>query len=207
MKDKKDEIFGLVKDKYGAIAKGSASSTQSSCSCCSGQPPVVDIISLGKKLDYTDTDLSLAPGQANLGLGCGNPISRAGLKPGETVLDLGSGAGFDSFLAARQVGESGKVIGVDMTPEMTERARSNAEDLDVSNVEFRLGEIEKLPVEDRSVDVVISNCVINLSPDKAAVFREMHRALKPRGRIVISDILSFGEIPEAIRDNPAAYTG
>jgi arsenite methyltransferase len=207
MKDKRDEVSGLVRDKYGAIAKGSASAAQSSCSCCSGQSPIVDIIRLGKTLDYTEEDLSLGPGQANLGLGCGNPLSRAGLKPGETVLDLGSGAGFDAFLAARQVGESGKVIGVDMTPEMVERARSNAENLKVSNVEFRQGEIEKLPVEDRSVDVVISNCVINLSPDKSSVFEEMYRALKPGGRIVISDILSFGEIPEAIRDNPAAYTG
>ncbi len=207
MEDKKDEIFGLVKDKYGAIAKGSDSTNQSSCYCCSGQPPVADIISLGRILDYTETDLSVAPGRANLGLGCGNPISRAGLKPGETVLDLGSGAGFDAFLAAKQVGESGKVIGVDLTPEMIEKADENAKSLNISNVEFRLGEIENLPVEDRSVDVVISNCVINLSPDKSAVFAEMHRSLKPGGRIVISDILRSGELPEKIRENPAAYTG
>jgi ubiquinone/menaquinone biosynthesis C-methylase UbiE len=162
---------------------------------------------LGKVLDYKAEDLSLAPGEANLGLGCGNPISRAGLKAGETVLDLGSGAGFDAFLASRQVGESGKVIGVDMTQEMVQKAQANAEKLNVSNVDFRLGEIEKLPVADRSVDVVISNCVINLSPDKAAVFGEIYRCLKPGGRILISDILRSGEIPEAIRNNPAAYTG
>jgi len=134
-------------------------------------------------------------------------MSRAELKPGETVLDLGSGAGFDAFLAAERVGESGKVIGVDMTPEMVEKARMNSENLKISNVEFRLGEIEKLPVSDSSVDVVISNCVINLSPDKSTVFREIHRALKPGGRIIISDILRSGEMPEEIRSNPAAYTG
>jgi len=129
------------------------------------------------------------------------------LEPGETVLDLGSGAGFDAFLAAKRVGESGKVIGVDMTPEMVEKARTNAEKLNMSNVDFRLGEIERLPVEDNSVDAVISNCVINLSPDKSAVFGEIYRSLKPGGRIIISDILSYGVIPEEIRNNPAAYTG
>ena len=148
----------------------------------------------------------LAPGEANLGLGCGNPISRADLKPGETVLDLGSGAGFDAFLAAKRVGESGKVIGVDMTAEMVQKAEPTREKLNISNVDFRLGEIEKLPVADRSVDVVISNCVINLSPDKSAVFGEIYRSLKPGGRIIISDILRSGEIPEELRNNPAAYT-
>jgi ubiquinone/menaquinone biosynthesis C-methylase UbiE len=142
-----------------------------------------------------------------LGLGCGNPISKAELKPGEIVLDLGSGAGFDAFLAAQRVGESGKVIGVDMTREMIEKARMNSEKLKISNVEFRLGEIEKIPVSDSSVDVVISNCVINLSPDKPAVFKEIHRTLRLGGRIIISDILRSGEMPEEIRSNPAAYTG
>jgi arsenite methyltransferase len=201
----KDEIHTLVRDKYGAIAKGAPAPCASSC--CGGSSPLVNIVNMGKALDYTEKDLELAPGEANLGLGCGNPISRAALKPGEVVLDLGSGAGFDAFLAAKQVGDSGRVVGVDMTPEMVEKAGSNAEKLNMPNVEFRLGEIEKLPVEDQSVDVVISNCVINLSLDKSAVFREIHRTLKPGGRIVISDILSFGEIPEAIRNNPAAYTG
>lgn len=205
MENVKDELHRLVKDKYGAVAKGDASGCVSSC--CAGSSSLVNIVSLGKALDYTEKDLSLAPGEANLGLGCGNPISRAGLKPGETVLDLGSGAGFDAFLAAGQVGESGRVIGVDMTPEMVEKARSNAKKLNLPNVEFRQGEIEKLPVKDRSVDVVISNCVINLSPDKSAVFGEIHRSLKPGGRIVISDIVRAGELPEAIRNNPAAYTG
>ena len=200
-----DKIHSLVKGKYSSIAKGNAGGCAPSC--CGGSPSLVNIVDLGKALDYSDKDLSLAPGTANLGLGCGNPMSRAELKPGETVLDLGSGAGFDAFLAAERVGESGKVIGIDMTPEMVEKARMNSENLKISNVEFRLGEIEKLPVSDSSVDVVISNCVINLSPDKSKVFKEIHRALKPGGRIIISDILRSGEMPEEIRSNPAAYTG
>lgn len=207
MRDKKDEIQGLVKEKYGAVAKDDAVYSQSSCSCCSESPSLTDIVELGKALDYTEDDLSMAPGEANLGLGCGNPIGRAGLRPGEVVLDLGSGAGFDAFLAAKQVGQSGRVIGVDMTPEMVEKAGNNAKRLNISNVDFRHGEIERLPVEDHSVDVVISNCVINLSVNKAAVFREMHRSLRPGGRIVISDILRSGEIPEEIKKNPAAFTG
>jgi SAM-dependent methyltransferase len=205
MEDSKDKIHVLVKEKYSGIAKGNASGCTPSC--CGGSPSLVNIMDMGKALDYSEKDLSLAPGEANLGLGCGNPMSRAELKPGETVLDLGSGAGFDAFLAAQRVGESGKVIGVDMTHDMIEKARINSENLKISNVEFRLGKIEKLPVSDSSVDVVISNCVINLSPDKSTVFKEMHRALKPGGRIIISDILRSGEMPEEIRSNPAAYTG
>jgi SAM-dependent methyltransferase len=203
--DSKDKILGMVREKYSSIAKGATGGCAPSC--CGGSPSLVNIMDMGKALDYAEKDLSLAPGEANLGLGCGNPISKAELKPGEIVLDLGSGAGFDAFLAGQRVGESGKVIGVDMTPEMVEKAKKNAESLKISNVEFRLGEIEKLPVPDNSVDVVISNCVINLSPDKSAVFREIHRALKPGGRIIISDILRSGEMPEEIRSNPAAYTG
>jgi SAM-dependent methyltransferase len=205
MEDSKDKIHGMVREKYSGIAKGNASGCTPSC--CGGSPSLVNIMDLGKALDYTEKDLSLAPGEANLGLGCGNPISKAELKLGETVLDLGSGAGFDAFLAAERVGESGKVIGVDMTQEMIEKARVNAEKLKISNVEFRLGEIEKIPVEDLSIDVVISNCVINLSPDKSTVFGEIYRSLKPGGRIIISDILRSGELPEEIRSNPAAYTG
>jgi len=205
VEDSKDKIHGMVREKYSGIAKGNASGCTPSC--CGGSPSLVNIMDLGKALDYAEKDLSLAPGEANLGLGCGNPMSRADLKPGETVLDLGSGAGFDAFLAAQRVGESGKVIGVDMTSEMVEKARINAEKLNISNVEFRLGEIEKLPVPDSSVDVVISNCVINLSPDKSTVFGEIYRTLKPGGRIIISDILRSGEMPEEIRSNPAAYTG
>lgn len=205
MEDSKDEIYRMVREKYSGIAKGNASGCAPSC--CGGSPSLITIMDLGKALDYAEKDLSSAPGEANLGLGCGNPISRAELKPGETVLDLGSGAGFDAFLAAQRVGDSGKVIGVDMTHEMIEKARANAKKLNMSNVEFRQGEIEKLPVPDNSVDVVISNCVINLSPDKSAVFKEICRTLRPGGRIIISDILRSGEMPEEIRSNPAAYTG
>ncbi|MDQ1335374.1 MAG: arsenite methyltransferase [Thermodesulfobacteriota bacterium] len=200
-----NKIHDLVKEKYAAIAEGKRGIGASSC--CGGPTPMINIQTIGKVLDYQDADLLLAPGEANLGLGCGNPIGMADLKAGEVVLDLGSGAGFDAFLAARQVGTSGKVIGMDMTEEMVKKARDNAERLKMHNVEFRLGNIEALPVEDNLVDVVISNCVINLSPDKAAVFGEIHRVLKPGGRIVISDILRSGEIPKALQDNPAAYTG
>lgn len=205
MEESKDRIHDLVKERYGDIARGNSSGCAPSC--CSGPTSLVNIIDIGKALDYADEDLLLAPGEANLGLGCGNPVGIAGLKEGETVLDLGSGAGFDAFLAAKRVGKAGKVIGFDMTPEMVERARENAEKLNFLNVEFRLGEIERLPVTDNSVDVVISNCVINLSPDKPSVFREMYRVLKPGGRISISDIIRSGEIPQEIKDNPAAYTG
>lgn len=205
MKNRKDKIHGLVIEKYSEIAKGENEGCMHSC--CGGTTPLVDIKELGKALDYKEEDLLLAPGQANLNLGCGNPLSIADLQPGETVLDLGSGAGFDAFLAAKQVGEIGKVIGMDMTPEMIQKAMENAKKLDISNVDFRLGKIEKLPISDNSVDVVISNCVINLSPDKSAVFGEIYRVLKPGGRFIISDVLRSGEIPEELRKNPAAYTG
>lgn len=205
MEEFKENIHSLVRGKYAVIAKGDAGGCAPSC--CNGPSPLVTIMDLGKALDYTEKDLAVAPGEANLGLGCGNPISRAELKAGEVVLDLGSGAGFDAFLAARLVGASGKVIGVDMTPEMVARAAQNAEKLQVANVAFRLGQIERLPLEDGSVDVAISNCVINLSPDKAAVFGEIYRVLKPGGRIVISDVLRSGEIPQELKNDPAAYTG
>ncbi len=200
-----NEIHDLVKEKYAAIAEGKRGMGASSC--CGGPTLIRDIQAIGKVLDYQDADLVLAPGEANLGLGCGNPIGKADLKLGETVLDLGSGAGFDAFLAARQVGAAGKVIGMDMTEEMVVKARANTEMLNINNVDFRLGKIEALPVDDNSVNVVISNCVINLSPDKAAVFGEIHRVLKPGGRIVISDVLRSGEIPKALQKDPAAYTG
>ncbi|RJR17322.1 MAG: methyltransferase domain-containing protein [Desulfobacteraceae bacterium] len=195
----------MVREKYAGIATGSLAGCTPSC--CGGSPSLANIMDRGRVLDYAEKDLALAPGEANLGLGCGNPISKAELKPGETVLDLGSGAGFDALLAVQSVGESGKVIGVDMTPEMVQKAGENARRLNVSNVEFRLGDIERLPVEDSSVDVVISNCVINLSPNKSNVFREIYRTLRPGGRVVISDILRCGELPEAIRKDPKAYTG
>lgn len=205
LKNSKDQIHSLVIEKYTDIAIGK----NGDCipSCCKGSTPFTTIKEIGKALDYSKEDLLLAAGEVNLGLGCGNPIGMANLKPGETVLDLGSGAGLDAFIAAKHVEESGKVIGVDMATEMVEKARANAEDLKIPNVEFRHGKIEELPVSDDSVDVVISNCVINLSPDKPAVFMKIYRSLKAGGRIIISDILRSGEITEELRKNPAAYTG
>ena len=205
MEKDQDKIHNLVREQYAGIAKGDVGGC--TASCCGGTAPLITIKEMGEALDYSEENLLSKLGEANLGLGCGNPISMADLKPGETVLDLGSGAGFDAFLAAKAVGESGKVIGVDMTSEMVQNAKTNAEKLNICNVEFRLGEIEKLPVSESSVDIVISNCVINLSPDKSAVFGEIYRSLKPGGRIVISDILRSGAIPEEILANPSAYTG
>jgi len=202
--DLKDKIHGQVREKYARVVEGGGSGCGTSC--CGEAFSLEAIRSYGEALDYEKEDLLVAPGEANLGLGCGNPIGMAGLQPGETVLDLGSGAGFDAFLAERRVGDSGRVIGVDMTPEMVRKARENAENLGVSRVEFRLGTIEKLPVPDGSLDVVVSNCVVNLSPDKSAVFGEMHRCLKPGGRIMISDILRRGDLPEELLNDPEAYT-
>jgi len=196
------DIKDIVREKYGNIAATSGSCCPSA-SCCGG-PALTEI---GKKIGYDQADLSAAPEGANLGLGCGNPIALASLKEGETVLDLGSGAGFDCFLAAGRVGPAGKVIGVDMTPEMLERARENARKDGIENVEFRLGDIESLPVEDGSVDVIISNCVINLAPDKARVFKEAFRALKPGGRLMVSDIVLTRPLPDAVKNSVAAYIG
>jgi SAM-dependent methyltransferase len=158
-------------------------------------------------MGYTEEELNVVPEGANLGLGCGNPVALASLKEGETVLDLGSGAGFDCFLASSKVGRRGKIIGVDMTPEMVEKARDNARKGNYTNVEFRLGEIENLPVGDHSVDAVISNCVINLSPNKMRVFIETFRVLKPGGRLMISDIVLLKELPDFIKNSIQAYVG
>ena len=204
-----EDIKKNVKETYGKIAKTEGSCCASSSSCCSTYTlccgEAKSAVSGSKLVGYTDAELDTIPEGADLGLGCGNPVALASLKEGEVVLDLGSGAGIDCFLAANKVGQSGKVIGVDMTPEMLDRARENAIRGNYSNVEFRLGEIENLPVESGSVDVVISNCVINLSSDKRRVFDEAYRVLKPGGRLMVSDIVLDKELPETLRNSIEAY--
>jgi len=201
---KEAEIKKVVREGYAQIAKKQSSCCAPSSSCCGSTNLAEDI---SRKIGYSGEDLKSVPEDANLGLGCGNPVALASLAEGEAVLDLGSGAGFDCFLAANRVGKLGKVIGVDMTPEMIDKARENARKGGYENVEFRLGEIENLPLADNSVDVVISNCVINLSPDKARVFQEAFRVLKPGGRLMVSDITLLKELPDFIRDSIAAYVG
>lgn len=198
------DIREIVRDRYGEIAKNKTSCCGSAKSCCGPERQAND---MSKDNGYTDEELKSLPDDANLGLGCGNPTALASLKQGEIVLDLGSGGGIDCFLAAKKVGDSGKVIGVDMTADMVSLARQNAEKADVGNVEFRLGEIENLPVADNTADVVISNCVVNLSPDKKRVFQEAHRVLRPGGRMMISDIVLLRPLPENIKESINAYVG
>ena len=199
---KEEKIKEFVKDGYAKIARKGGSCCEPTTSCC-GDINMASMIS--QKIGYSDEELKSIPEGANLGLGCGNPIALASLKEGETVLDLGAGAGFDCFLAANQVGEMGKVIGIDMTPEMVEKARENAVKGNYTNVEFKLGEIEDLPVADESVDIIISNCVINLSPDKPKVFEEAFRVLKPGGRLMVSDIVLLKQLPNFIKESIDAY--
>ena len=200
---KEEKVRKLVRNRYAKVAKTNGSCCASNVSCCSAQTN--DQVS--KMIGYSEEEMNAVPEGANLGLGCGNPTALASLKEGERVLDLGSGAGFDCFLAAKKVGKQGKVIGVDMTPEMLDKARANAKKGKYTNVEFRLGEIENLPVADNSVDVIISNCVINLAPNKKRVFEEAFRVLAPNGRLMVSDIILLKELPESIQKNVEAYAG
>ncbi|MGI9518757.1 MAG: arsenite methyltransferase [Pirellulaceae bacterium] len=202
-----ENVREAVRTRYGKIAE-SGNSPCCTTSCCSTDAPSAHpIAAYSTKLGYSDAEISAVPEGANLGLGCGNPQAIAALKPGETVLDLGSGGGFDCFLAAKQVGPGGTVIGVDMTAAMVERARDNATKSGSENVVFRLGEIEYLPVADGTVDVILSNCVINLSPDKAAVFRDAFRVLRSGGRLAISDVVASSKLPEYVRNDIEAHLG
>jgi arsenite methyltransferase len=198
-----EKIKEHVKKRYSQIAKTDCSSCSPSCCSTSscGPPPQY----LAWKIGYSPDDIGSVPEDSILGLGCGNPVALANLKEGETVLDLGSGAGIDVFLAAQKVGPKGKVIGVDMTQEMVKRAKVTATKHGYKNVEFRLGEIEALPLEDETADIIISNCVINLAPDKLKVFKEAHRVLKPGGRLMVSDLVTEGELPDAVKKSFAAW--
>ncbi len=198
-----EQTVRWVRERYGTIARTGPGCCPPQAGCCGGTSEQAIALGIG----YTPADLELLPDGANLGLGCGAPIAQLALVPGETVLDLGAGAGVDAILAARAVGPTGRVLGVDMTAEMLERARAIATAAGLDNVEFREGRLESLPVADASIDAVTSNCVVNLVPDKAAVFREIHRVLRPGGRLVIADILLDGELPAAIATDVFAWVG
>ncbi len=202
MNEDAQNVKKLVRKGYAAVATKKSSGCGCGSSCCGGSAE-----GMSSRVGYSEKEMKAVPDGSNLGLGCGNPVALASLRKGETVLDLGSGAGFDCFLAAAKVGSKGRVIGVDMTPEMLDKARENAKKGGYRNVEFRLGEIENLPAADGSVDVIISNCVINLAPDKSRVFGEAARVLRKGGRLMVSDIVLAKPLPGKVLNSPGAYVG